>query len=187
MCDFSGKLIPWLDRELAEEETAHVQDHVQDCIECRTQLDAYEEVSKAFDSYCDAAVASEVRRRVPRWVPVLSAAATVAAVIAVLLVSWPRARVEPLVLRSTVTATPPAAVVDTVPAPVKTGRRRHAISRGSSQHANWLPAEPAIQIAIPVESIFPPGAVPEGVTFIADLSIAADGSAQGAAGPYRSR
>jgi hypothetical protein len=178
MCDFSGKLIAWLDRELAEEEMAHVQDHVQDCIECRTQLDAYEEVSKAFDSYCDAAVASEVRRKVPRWVPVLSAAAAVAAVIAVLLVSWPRARVEPLVLRSTVTATPPAAVVDTVPAPVKTGRRRHAISRVSSQNANWLPAETRIQIAIPADAMFPPGALPEGISFIADLSIAADGSAQ---------
>jgi hypothetical protein len=34
----------------------------------------------------------------------------------------------------------------------------------------------AIQIAIPAEAIFPPGAVPEGVTYIA--SLAPDGSVQ---------
>src|SRR5258708_40106673 len=119
MCNYSGRLIAWLDRELAKDEMANVQRHVQECIECQGQLDAYEEVSNAFDSYCDAAAASKVRRRVPRWVPVLSAAAAVAAVIAVLLVSLPRGRVEPLVLRSTVTATPPAIVVETFAAPGK--------------------------------------------------------------------
>jgi hypothetical protein len=46
-------------------------------------------------------------------------------------------------------------------------------------NANWVSFEPAIQIAIPVEAMFPPGAVPEGITFIADLSIAADESVQG--------
>jgi anti-sigma factor RsiW len=178
MCNYSGRLIAWLDGELAEDEMANVHRHVQECIECQSQMDAYEEVSNAFDSYYDTAVASKVRRRVPRWVPVLSAAAAIAAVIAVLLVSWPRGRVEPLVLRSTVTATPPATVVDTVPAPVKTARRRHTISRVSSQNANWLPAETRIQIAIPADAMFPPGALPEGISFIADLSIAADGSAQ---------
>lgn len=44
--------------------------------------------------------------------------------------------------------------------------------------ASWTPAEPAIQIAIPAAAMFPPGAVPEGLTFIADVTIAADGSAQ---------
>ena len=44
--------------------------------------------------------------------------------------------------------------------------------------ANWLPAEPAIEIAIPADAMFPPGALPEGVNFTANISIAADGSAQ---------
>jgi len=35
------------------------------------------------------------------------------------------------------------------------------------------------QDAIPAEAIFPPGAFPEGFQFIADLSIAEDGSPQG--------
>lgn len=175
MCDFSGKLIAWLDRELAEDEMANVQRHIQDCIECRGQLDAYEEVSRTFDSYCDAA-ASRVRGRVPRWVPLFSAAA-VATIIAVLFVALPRARVEPHALRSAMTSTPPAIVIDTVPAPVQTAHRRHAISKMQSQNANWLPAEPRIQIAIPADAMFPPGAVPESISFIADLRIAADGSA----------
>jgi hypothetical protein len=177
MCNYSGRLIAWLDGELAEDEMANVHRHVQECIECQSQMDAYEEVSNAFDSYYDTAVASKVRRRVPRWVPVLSAAAAIAAVIAVLLVSWPRGRVEPLVLRSTVTATPPAIVVEKVAAPAKTAHRRHAISNVLSQNTNWL-AEPRIQTAIPADAMFPPGAVPEGISFIAELSIAADGSAQ---------
>jgi hypothetical protein len=38
--------------------------------------------------------------------------------------------------------------------------------------------QPEIEIAIPAEAIFPPGAVPEGFQFVADVSIGADGSAQ---------
>jgi anti-sigma factor RsiW len=51
-------------------------------------------------------------------------------------------------------------------------------ARISANVASWTPAEPAIQIAIPAAAMFPPGAVPEGLTFIADVTIAADGSAQ---------
>jgi hypothetical protein len=39
-------------------------------------------------------------------------------------------------------------------------------------------SEAAIQIAIPAEAMFPPGAMPEGVTFVADVSIGADGSVE---------
>jgi len=54
-----------------------------------------------------------------------------------------------------------------------------APSTGNSANvASWTPAELAIQIAIPASAMFPPGAVPEGLTFIADVTIAADGSAQ---------
>jgi hypothetical protein len=43
----------------------------------------------------------------------------------------------------------------------------------------YIPAnEPMIQIAIPADEMFPPGAVPEGIHFAADLTIAADGSAE---------
>ena len=45
------------------------------------------------------------------------------------------------------------------------------------QYASW-PEPAAIQIAIPADEMFPPGAVPAGVNFVAELSIAADGSAE---------
>ena len=49
--------------------------------------------------------------------------------------------------------------------------------RAAPAAAGWQLAEPAIQIAIPAEAILPPGAAPEGVSFVAEVSIAPDGSA----------
>ena len=43
-------------------------------------------------------------------------------------------------------------------------------------YENWMAAGPAIQISIPGDAMFPPGAVPEGISFVAELSVAADGS-----------
>ncbi|MGB7848422.1 MAG: zf-HC2 domain-containing protein [Candidatus Acidiferrum sp.] len=178
MCEYSGKLIAWLDRELEGGEMAEVERHVAECAECSGQLDAYEQVSKTFDAYCDAMMAARAYRRVPRWMPV-AAAAGLAAVGAALFLFLPRARYQPVVLSPSVVAVPAAVVRETAPAPNKLAHhRRHAPPRPQTQNANWLPAERAIQIAIPAESVFPPGAFPEGVTFTADLSIGADGSAE---------
>jgi hypothetical protein len=47
-----------------------------------------------------------------------------------------------------------------------------------NQNTYILPDEPVIQIAISADEMFPPGAVPEGMHFAADLTIAADGSAE---------
>lgn len=182
MCELSEKLIAWLDYELEDDEMAQVQRHIQDCNECRSQLHAFQQVSRKFDAYLDAVVASKAQRRVPRLVPVLSIAAVGAfAAVAFLVFHQPRVELRAPV-RSVKTA--PAAVLEPetapVPAPIRKVRQRHATSPqpGKNQIANWPPTEPAIQIAIPAESMFPPGAIPEGVNFTADLSIAADGSAQ---------
>jgi anti-sigma factor RsiW len=182
MCELSEKLIAWLDHELANDEMALVQRHIQDCNECRSQVHAYQQVSRKFDAYLDAVVASKAQRRVPRWVPVLSIAA-VGAFAAVAFLVFQHPRVEPLAPVPSV-KTAPAAVLEpeTAPvrAPIRKVRQRHVPSPqpGKNQIASWPPSEPAIQIAIPAESMFPPGAIPEGVNFTADLSIAADGSAQ---------
>jgi hypothetical protein len=45
-----------------------------------------------------------------------------------------------------------------------------------AQNMNWAP-EPAVQIGIPAEAMFAPGTVPQGVSFSAELRLAADGSA----------
>ena len=178
MCDFSGRLVAWMDRELPDNEAADVELHVRDCSECRRRIDAYEEVSRAFVAYCDAAIGEKTRRRLPRWVPVLLSSAAAAAVL--LLVFQP-ATVKQIPVQSRVADAAPAVVVETETAPrlAKKVHRRPVIAPTKTPSANWALAEPSIQIAIPVEAMFPPGAVPEGITFIADLSVAADGSVQG--------
>ena len=176
MCNFSGKLLAFLDRELAANEMADVQRHLRDCFECRRRLEAYQQVSSTFEAYCDAVMAAKTKRSGLLWTAVWSSAAAVA--VAALLLIFLHTRVEPLVIPPSVEAVPPANALLTSPAPIKVPHRRHVGARAKTQTVDWLPAEPAIQIAIPAESMFPPGAVPEGVSFTADLSIAADGSAQ---------
>ena len=62
--------------------------------------------------------------------------------------------------------------------PITPIRRAHAASHRKAPIENWAMAEPAIQIAIPADAMFPPGAVPEGATYVANLSLT-DGSVQG--------
>jgi anti-sigma factor RsiW len=56
MCDFSGRLVAWMDRELPDNQDADVERHVQDCSECQRRVDAYAEVSRAFVAHCDEAM-----------------------------------------------------------------------------------------------------------------------------------
>ena len=173
MCDFSGKLVAWMDRELSDNEAVDAERHVLDCSECRRRVDAYRQVSRAFVAHCDAVMDGTTGRR-PRWVPVL-ASATAAAVLFLVFQPAPVRQIPVL---------PPVAdasaiILETAPKSVKTVHRRRGIAPAKTPNANWVLPETAIQIAIPVEAMFPPGAVPEGITFIADVSMAADGSVQG--------
>jgi anti-sigma factor RsiW len=190
MCDFSGRLIAWLDRELPAEEAAEVELHLEACSECRSDVDAYKRVSSEFVAYCDEAVASNVRREVPRWLPMVSAIGAVAAALALFLV-WPRTPVQPPTfhpLQESVAASAPDGAI-VLPARVSPIRRVHRrqvvapvqiqnVATVQNQDAYLLPNEPMIQIAIPADEMFPPGAVPEGMHFAADLTIAPDGSVE---------
>ncbi|MGB7466706.1 MAG: zf-HC2 domain-containing protein, partial [Candidatus Acidiferrum sp.] len=187
MCDHSGRLMAWLDRELGNDEMVELERHIGACSECRSRLESYKHSSATFDAYCDAVVSAQThRRRMPRWVPVLSTAAAAAITATVVLVLL-RAQVEPPALPRPVPvqvqAHRSAVVLENVPAPTpapgKTMHRPRATTPGTlRQTANWQPTERGIQISIPADSMFPPGAVPQGVNFIVDLSIAADGSAE---------
>jgi anti-sigma factor RsiW len=175
MCDLQGKLIAWLDRELPSEEAVGVERHLEECKECRNHLAAYRELSETFDVYCDAVVAAKTDRRVPRWVPVLVSAVAAAVL---LFLAFPRTRIEPppaLIPAITAASVPVPAPQSSVPGPRKTIHRRHA-PPAQDQAAKWQPMETAVQIAIPAEAMFPPGAMPNGLNFIAELSIAPDGS-----------
>jgi hypothetical protein len=186
MCELSGKLVAWLDQELEIDEMAQMQRHIQNCVECRSQLDVCQAVSRKFDAYLDAVVASKAQHRVPRAVSVLSVAATAALAAAIFLAIQQKHIESPLVPVPAIGMASSTVVHEAapVPAPTRAVRRRHVEHPAQNSLAqnqiatNWTPPEPAIQIAIPAECMFPPGAVPEGVNFTADLKIAADGSAQ---------
>lgn len=197
MCEYSNRLISLLDRELPAEEAVKVELHLETCDECREQIGVFAKVSREVDAYCHETMALNARRVAPTWASVTIAAGVVTAVLALFL-AWPRARVTPATI-----PLPPVAAANSlavagnempVAAPlVHQFHRRRAGTEGLSlapvQRKDSAPAqriaaydspeEPMIQIAIPADEIFPPGAVPEGVNFIADLTIAADGTAEG--------
>jgi len=193
MCDFSGKLIAWMDRELPEEEAAAVERHLEACSECRIEVDAFKRVSGEFDAYCDEAMTSNVRQGDPRWVPVVSAVGAVAAVVALFFV-WPSTPFQPPAFQPSKVVVVSVSAADTtegLPARVRPIQKIHrrqvvtpvqihnTVAATVQNQDSYIPTnEPIIQIAIPADEMFPPGAVPEGIHFAADLTIAADGSAE---------
>jgi len=168
MCDFSGKLIAWLDHELPAEKAAEVERHLADCSECRSGVDAYKRVSGEFDAYCEETLASSERRKASPWTAVAAAAGAAAALAALFLV-WSRPRVQrPVPFRSpaAVTASQPAiehAALETAPPASRIHRRQAKPVRiqsvksapGPRQTAYLLPEEPMIQIAFPADEMFP--------------------------------
>ena len=181
MCDFSGKLIAWLDRELPEGETCDVERHVNSCAECQAQISRYEQAAHLFDAYCEALLEFKAHRRIPGWVPLVAGPAAVAAL--GFLLAFVPGPAETLPSRTPMATTPPPAIFKTAldPTHVKQHRRVIAPAQLAARNAqpageNWMAAEPAIQISIPGDAMFPPGAVPEGISFVAELSVAADGS-----------
>jgi anti-sigma factor RsiW len=179
MCDVQAKLIAWLDRELPADEASAMQRHVETCEECRRWVATYGRVGEAFDAYCDAVMAAKAPRRVQRWVPVFSGAVVVIA--SVILLAFLRTRVEPPpILAPTVASASvpnPVTAPAAEPAPRKATMRRHRAAPRVQERGTEVQAmDTAIEIAIPAEAMFPPGAVPNGMNFIAELRIAPDGS-----------
>lgn len=163
MCELSGKLMAWLDHELQNDEMGQVREHIQACAPCQSQLGAFQQASSAFSAYRDAVLASKSVPRLPRCVPALSVA-TALATAAALFLFFHHTRVEPLLAPpSSAQAAPPAALLGkaSVPAPSKTIHRRRTSPPALTQGATLPPAEPAIQISFPVESMFPPALFPK--------------------------
>jgi hypothetical protein len=162
MCEYSGRLIAWLDHELPGEEAANVERHVGQCAECRHAMREYEEVSAAFLMCYEAAITVEGRRKTPLWV--LGGIAAAAVLVAILL-AQPRAQSLALVPQS---PRPPAFALQIVETPrriVAVRRRR----RPAPIQSQWIAVEPTIEVALPADALFPPGAVPLGFSFIADV------------------
>jgi hypothetical protein len=181
MCDFSGRLIACLDQELPEAEAYDVELHVKSCAECRGQISTYQQTAKSFDAYCEALLQSKANRRFPGWVPLIAGVAAVATL--ALLLAFVPGPAETLPVFTPMATKPAPAVfraeIDStnvkhrrVITPVEVAARKPE----AVVDENWMASEPAIQIAIPGDAMFPPGALPEGVSFVAELSVAADGS-----------
>jgi hypothetical protein len=195
MCDHSRRLVAWLDREVAADEAAEIERHVAACAECRNCAAELERASISFEEYGEALAQSKEGRNPIRVAPIWWAAA--AAVLLAVLV-YPR-RHDPAWMQ-TLRTTEPVQTVSSKSVTAKAAqyvstplanhhhraRRRAAAPPGEdtvccapatmqNQNAKWVEDEPAIQIAIPAEAVFPPGAVPEGVHFVADVSIGVDG------------
>jgi hypothetical protein len=174
MCEFSEKLVAWLDRELASDEAERLEQHLHGCSECPQRLAAYVEVSKALAGYCDSVIAASSTRR-PNWSVLAGAGAVAAGLLLIsILPHTPAGRItipQPAI-------TPPAIAFEQTPVAVRRAPKRRAGKPVQVQNAIRQFAQPEIEIAIPAEALFPPGAVPEGFQFVADISIGADGSAQ---------
>ena len=172
MCEFAGKLTAWLDGELAGTEAALVESHLRLCGECHERLEAYRRAVSAFDQYCaaysDAVLAARPNRKPLRRVLLVSAAGAVAATVAVLLLVAPGPQIKISPVRQT-----PAA--DSAPIAYQPDS---AAQVPQAQDTNWTPGGLALEIAIPGDDMAPPGALPEGVGFTADVMLAPDGSAQ---------
>jgi len=184
MCEYCGKLVAWLDRELPAAEAAEVQLHFCGCAECRERLAKYQQVSKTLDEYCIAVATTETQPSRRRLVPVFAGVAAAVFVAALGISLWrthqQRLPATPVIALDPVS--PPRVTTSPTPEMVvganEPAQRRHVVRPMLREAQNWMPPAPAIRVAIPADAVFPPGAVPEGVNFTADVSIGPDGLAQ---------
>ena len=199
MCEYSKRLVAWMDGELAESEAAEVEQHVRACPACGKCVSACEEICGEFAAYYAAFTQTRAVARpqkVSGWVPIAASIAAVAAMVTIALVPRLAKQVPTIQQAAALPSTVPTSAIAETAAPAsqpaavdhypshrqqKAIRVRHPgrTTKLESTKANWAMIEPAIQIAIPADAMFPPGAVPEGVTYIANVSLGPDGSVRG--------
>ncbi len=178
MCECSSRLVLWIDQELPVEEAAAVSKHVEDCRDCFEQAERFRTVSRLFSEQVHISPLRPVRAVRPAWslVPAAIAAGVVMAL--VLPARHPvttQGGSSPALLSGSAFA--PRAVEVAVPVPVTPQAVRHTRRARTA----WQPVPPTVQIMIPADALYPPGAVPDGFDFVADLSLSPDGTAAGLA------
>jgi hypothetical protein len=171
MCEFSGRLVAWLDQELPDKESINVGWHVAHCAECRSAAQSFQEVSRAFLACYEAArevpLSRDVRNSRVRASAVMGIGAAAAAAIVTALVLWPRP-VERLPLHALPAAHAPA-VAFVRPSVPEVAVRTEGVPAAKPIRSTWAPVQPAIEVELPADMLFPPGAVPEGFRFIAEV------------------
>ncbi len=181
MCEYSGRLIAWLDQELSDQELSdqelpdqeatNVEWHVGHCAECRKAVSVYKEVSGAFLVCYEAAMSPRPRRRMEWWI----ASGVAAAALIVALVLFAQPRLEQLSMRPPSPPQAPAMAFEkSVPSPepavaVRPQRQARAPIHPRGIAQRWMAQEPVVEVALPADALFPPGAVPQGFSFIAEV------------------
>ena len=173
MCDFSGKLTAWIDEELPLDEAVSLEQHLETCPECQKRVAAYRQVSGAFAAYCDLAVACSRPKRRSAWIGATGATIAAGVLLALL---FPRSRTETMMLPAPLLAQPPALAFKTAPAPVSAMHHVRQQKVIPAKNPAGQLDQPEIQIAFPADAFFPPGAIPAGFDFVANVSVAADGA-----------
>lgn len=175
MCEFESRLVAWIDGELDADVALEMERHVRICDLCSAKASEYREVSKAFAALCAAMPVQRNSSRL-RWAAMSAAALAAAAAVVLWMLPKP---VEQLPTVTPKVAPAPAIAFETqpqtLPAQAKTVARHRVHPPAEIPQARWA-SEPSIEIAIPGDAMFAPGAIPTGITFAADLSIGADGS-----------
>jgi hypothetical protein len=171
MCEYSGRLVAWLDnelpdQELPDQEATNVEWHVRHCAECRKAVRAYQEVSGAFLVCYEAAIVARPRSRMTLRIAG-SVAAAVAILALVLLAQQPR--LERLSVRLPSPAHAPAMAFEKSAPPAPAVAVRQQPAAPAPIHSQWMAEEPVVEVALPADGLFPPGAVPQGFSFIAEV------------------
>ncbi len=176
MCEFEKSLITWIDGELDAGMTHQLEHHLEKCEKCSRNVARYREASRAFAAYYRETPVPKSRSG---WLwSAAGAAALTAAAAAILLML--RAPVEQMPFPALKTVEAPsiafARMPASPPAPLKTLPQRASLAHRATSQPAFTGSEPFVEIAIPGDALFAPGALPPGFTFAAGLSISGDGS-----------
>src|ERR1700727_4036481 len=87
MCEFSGRLIAWLDRDLPDQEATNIAWHVGRCADCRKAVSAYQDISAAFLDCYEAALLARRNRQPWGWIAGFSGIAAATILFSAILVS----------------------------------------------------------------------------------------------------
>lgn len=203
MCEFAEKLIACLDRELPEEDSVIVEQHVLGCAECRREVEIYRTLNEMIDRYCEAAIlaAPEKRERARLRVrrAVFRGTAAIAASVLLVFLATPvrrflwidspaanavpaitlnRAAIPSIALEKTPMVQTAAAQAPRPTPKPPLSHQAGLVSTSRKRNESLWPDQAPVYIAIPADALFPPGALPEGVGFVADVNLRPDGSAQ---------
>jgi hypothetical protein len=165
MCEYSGRLVAWIDGELPDQEATNVVRHVGQCAECRRAIGGYQEVSGAFLACYEAALPVPRNRPSWRWVAVAGGIAAAAILLSVVFVSR---GADQLPFHPLFAAQAPAIAFEQAAVQVVAIRSRRA-QAPKPVRPSWVAVEPTVHVVLPADALFPPGAVPQGFSFIADI------------------